>query len=74
MLTLQTPEDFLPKITTTYNITNCLAFPIKGINHLTQKERSILVMLYMQDEEMFDYEIYVGNGSQPKEFIDWPLL
>lgn len=55
----------------------------RGINRLTQRERRILVMLYMQDEEMFDYEIFTQiwasasgtiTDSKIKHIIDWPLL
>lgn len=89
ILRLQTPEDFLPKITTTYTITppsfsnqfhsiteeaalKKMDWDIerdqfmkriqRAINRFTQKERRILVMLYMQDEEMYDYEIYAEMG------------
>ncbi|MGA4710050.1 ArpU family phage packaging/lysis transcriptional regulator [Bacillus safensis] len=95
MLRLQTPEDFLPKITTTYTITppsfsnqfhssteeaalKKMDWEIerekymkrieRGINRLTQKERRILVMLYMQDEEMFDYEIYAEMGLSQRNY------
>lgn len=30
----------------------------RAVNRLSQKERQILVMLYMQNEEMYDYEVY----------------
>lgn len=95
MLRLQTPEDFLPKITTTYTITppsfsnqfhstteeaalKKMDWEIerekymkrieRGINRLTQKERRILVMLYMQDEEMYDYEIYAEMGLSQRNY------
>ncbi|MGM0916594.1 MAG: ArpU family phage packaging/lysis transcriptional regulator [Bacillota bacterium] len=92
---LQTPEDFLPKITTTYTITppsfsnqfhsstedaalKKMDWEIerdqfmkriqRAINRLTQKERRILVMLYMKDEEMFDYEIYAEMGLSQRNY------
>lgn len=95
MLRLQTPEDFLPKITTTYTITppsfsnqfhsstedaalKKMDWEIerekymkrieRGINRLTQRERRILVMFYMQDEEMFDYEIYGEMGLSQRNY------
>lgn len=95
MLRLQTPEDFLPKITTTYTITQPsfsnqfhssteeaalkkMDWEIerdqfmkriqRAINRLTQKERRILVMLYMQDEEMYDYEIYAEMGLSQRNY------
>nr|WP_060597076.1 ArpU family phage packaging/lysis transcriptional regulator [Bacillus pumilus] len=95
MLRLQTPENFLPKITTTYTITPAsfsnqfhssteeaalkkMDWEIerekymkrieRGINRLTQKERRILVMLYMQDEEMYDYEIYAELGLSQRNY------
>ncbi|WP_342467507.1 ArpU family phage packaging/lysis transcriptional regulator [Bacillus sp. FSL W8-0629] len=95
MLRLQTPEDFLPKITTTYTITppsfsnqfhstteeaalKKMDWEIereqfmkriqRAINRLTQKERRILVMLYMQDEEMYDYEIYAEMGLSQRNY------
>ena len=37
----------------------------RAVNRLSQKERQILVMLYMQNEEMYDYEVLFKN---------WPLL
>ncbi|MHA7767543.1 ArpU family phage packaging/lysis transcriptional regulator [Bacillus atrophaeus] len=30
----------------------------KAVNRLSQRERQIIVMLYMQLEEMYDYEVY----------------
>ncbi len=95
ILRLQTPEDFHPKITTTYTITppsfsnqfhsstedaalKKMDWEIerekymkrieRGINRLTQKERRILVMLYMQDEEMYDYEIYAEMGLSQRNY------
>ncbi len=95
MLRLQMPENFLPKITTTYTITppsfsnqfhsstedaaiKKIDWEIQryqfmkriqhAINRLTQKERRILVMLYMQDEEMFDYEIYAEMGLSQRNY------
>ncbi|MEJ4084059.1 DUF1492 domain-containing protein [Bacillus altitudinis] len=95
ILMLQTPEDFLPKITTTYTITppsfsnqfhssteeaalkkmdweierdQFMKWIQRAINRLTQKERRILVMLYMQDEEMFDYEIYAEMGLSQRNY------
>lgn len=95
ILMLQTPEDFLPKITTTYTITppsfsnqfhssteeaalKKMDWEIerdqfmkriqRAINRLTQKERRILVMLYMQDEDMYDYEIYAEMGLSQRNY------
>ncbi|OLP66055.1 hypothetical protein BACPU_11420 [Bacillus pumilus] len=95
ILMLQTPEDFMPKITTTYTITppsfsnqfhsstedaalNKMDWEIerdqymkriqRGINRLTQKERRILVMLYMQTEDMYDYEIYAEMGLSQRYY------
>ncbi|MEC2202688.1 ArpU family phage packaging/lysis transcriptional regulator [Bacillus subtilis] len=30
----------------------------RAVNRLAQRERQIIVMLYMQPEEMYDYEVY----------------
>lgn len=30
----------------------------RAVNRLSQRERQIIVMLYMQPEEMYDYEVY----------------
>lgn len=38
------------------------------INRLKQKERRILVMLYMQDKEMYDYEIYAEMGLSQRNY------
>lgn len=34
----------------------------RGVNRLAQKEREIIVKRYLQEEEMFDYEIYPELG------------
>lgn len=34
----------------------------KAVNRLSQRERQIIVMLYMQSEEMYDYEVYAEMG------------
>lgn len=92
---LQVPDDFLPKVTSTYSIvppsiTNefhsstedvalkRLDWEIqrdkflkkiqRAVNRLSQRERQIIVMLYMQLEEMYDYEVYAEMGMSQRSY------
>ncbi len=39
-----------------------------AVNRLSQRERKIIVMLYMQPEEMYDYEVYAGMDMSPRSY------
>ncbi|MGG0047096.1 ArpU family phage packaging/lysis transcriptional regulator [Bacillus subtilis] len=92
---LQVPDDFLPKVTSTYSIvppsiTNefhsstedvalkRLDWEIqrdkflkkiqRAVNRLSQRERQIIVMLYMQPEDMYDYEVYAEMGMSQRSY------
>ncbi|MCY8951464.1 ArpU family transcriptional regulator [Bacillus atrophaeus] len=40
----------------------------RAVNRLTQRERQIIVMLYMKEEEMYDYEIYSEMGLSQRSY------
>lgn len=40
----------------------------RAVNRLTQRERQIIVMLYMQPEEMYDYEVYGEMDLSPRSY------
>ncbi|KJJ41240.1 ArpU family transcriptional regulator [Bacillus subtilis] len=92
---LQVPDNFLPKVTSTYSIvppsiTNefhssteeaalkRLDWEIqrdkflkriqRAVNRLSQRERQIIVMLYMQPEEMYDYEVYAEMDLSQRSY------
>ncbi len=54
----------------------------KAVNRLSQRERQIIVMLYMKPEEMYDYEVYAEIGMSQRSYyrvrqklsIGWRLL
>lgn len=108
---LQVPDDFLPKVTSTYSIVPSsitnefhsstedvalkrLDWEIqrdkflkkiqRAVNRLSQREWQIIVMLYMQPEEMYDYEVYAEMGMSQRSYyrvkakallyIGWRLL
>ncbi|MCP1459369.1 ArpU family phage packaging/lysis transcriptional regulator [Bacillus velezensis] len=39
-----------------------------AVNRLSQRERQMIVMLYMQPEEMYDYEVYGEMGLSQRSF------
>ncbi|KFF56404.1 ArpU family transcriptional regulator [Bacillus subtilis] len=74
---LQVPDNFLPKVTPTYSIvppsiTNEFHSSTeriqRAVNRLSQRERQIIVMLYMQPEEMYDYEVYAEMGLSQRSY------
>ncbi|MCC2931625.1 ArpU family phage packaging/lysis transcriptional regulator [Bacillus sp. LBG-1-113] len=40
----------------------------KAVNRLSLKERQVIVMLYMQQDEMYDYEVYAEMGLSQRSF------
>ncbi|MGO5677164.1 ArpU family phage packaging/lysis transcriptional regulator [Bacillus subtilis] len=40
----------------------------RAVNRLSQKERQIIVMLYMKPEEMYDYEVYAEIGMSQRSY------
>lgn len=40
----------------------------RAVNRLSQRERQIIVMLYMQSEEMYDYEVYAEMGLSQRSY------
>lgn len=40
----------------------------RAVNRLSQRERQIIVMLYMQLEEMYDYEVYAEMGMSQRSY------
>ncbi|MEK4218819.1 MULTISPECIES: ArpU family phage packaging/lysis transcriptional regulator [unclassified Bacillus (in: firmicutes)] len=40
----------------------------KAVNRLSQRERQIIVMLYMKREEMYDYEVYAEMGLSQRSY------
>ncbi|QDK69067.1 ArpU family transcriptional regulator [Bacillus halotolerans] len=40
----------------------------RAVNRLSQRERQIIVMLYMQSEEMYDYEVYAEMGMSQRSY------
>ncbi len=40
----------------------------RAVNRLTQRERQIIVMLYMQSEEMCDYEVYTEMNMSHRTY------
>ncbi|MCY8310623.1 ArpU family transcriptional regulator [Bacillus vallismortis] len=40
----------------------------RAVNRLSQRERQIIVMLYMQPEEMYDYEVYAEMGMSQRSY------
>ncbi|MFC7799327.1 ArpU family phage packaging/lysis transcriptional regulator [Bacillus subtilis] len=40
----------------------------RAVNRLTQRERQIIVMLYMQPEEMCDYEVYTEMNMSHRNY------
>jgi ArpU family phage transcriptional regulator len=81
---LTIPEEELPRITDTYSIiplSKCgssdtneqeiykyIEFIQAGINRCTEKERTLIVKRYLEDEEVFDYEIYTSMGLSESRY------
>ncbi|MCM3525260.1 ArpU family transcriptional regulator [Bacillus subtilis] len=40
----------------------------RAVNRLSQRERQIIVMLYMKLEEMYDYEVYAEMGLSQRSY------
>ncbi|MCY7940493.1 ArpU family transcriptional regulator [Bacillus inaquosorum] len=40
----------------------------RAVNRLSQRERQIIVMLYMQPDELYDYEIYAEMGVSQRSY------
>ncbi|MDO8225867.1 MULTISPECIES: ArpU family phage packaging/lysis transcriptional regulator [Bacillus] len=40
----------------------------RAVNRLSQRERKIIVMLYMQPEEKYDYEVYAEMDMSPRSY------
>lgn len=40
----------------------------RAVNRLSQRERQIIVMLYMQPEEMYDYEVYAEMDLSQRSY------
>lgn len=40
----------------------------RAVNRLSQRERQIIVMLYMQSEEMYDYEVYAEMDLSQRSY------
>lgn len=40
----------------------------RAVNRLSQRERQIIVMLYMKQEEMYDYEVYAEMGLSQRSY------
>ncbi|MEG7356758.1 ArpU family phage packaging/lysis transcriptional regulator [Bacillus sp. 0209A] len=40
----------------------------RAVNRLSQRERQIIVMLYMQSEDMYDYEVYAEMGLSQRSY------
>ncbi|MEC2200162.1 ArpU family phage packaging/lysis transcriptional regulator [Bacillus subtilis] len=40
----------------------------RAVNRLSQRERQIIVMLYMQPEEMFNYEVYAEMDLSQRSY------
>ncbi|UQZ41349.1 ArpU family phage packaging/lysis transcriptional regulator [Bacillus subtilis] len=40
----------------------------RAVNRLSQRERQIIVMLYMKPEEMYDYEVYAEMGLSQRSY------
>ncbi|MFZ4847412.1 ArpU family phage packaging/lysis transcriptional regulator [Enterococcus casseliflavus] len=40
----------------------------RAVNRLSQRERQIIVMLYMQSEEVYDYEVYAEMGLSQRSY------
>lgn len=40
----------------------------RAVNRLSQRERQIIVMLYMKQEEMYNYEVYAEMGLSQRSY------
>ncbi|MCY7832307.1 ArpU family transcriptional regulator [Bacillus spizizenii] len=40
----------------------------RAVNRLSQRERQVIVMLYMQPEEMYDYEVYAEMDLSQRSY------
>jgi ArpU family phage transcriptional regulator len=45
-----------------------ISWILKGVNRLTKLEREIIYKRYLEDEEVFDYEIYNNIGMSERRY------
>lgn len=63
-----TEEAALKRLIGRFSVDKFLKRIQRAVNRLSQRERQIIVMLYMQPEEMYDYEVYAEMDLSQRSY------